>query len=233
NSFTALIQGAQEATHVLGNAARLSKIFITKSFYAYLLIFSTNLLGLDFPFLPRHGSLTALLALGIPAVIISVTIPPSNAGRDYLNNILKFALPAAVALAISAMVLQFVTDGILNLDVEQTRTLISLVIGFTSIGFMIEVVGFEGASWRNLQRPILTILFGAIMAAILVTTIFADWLRNFFDFRSLSAIEWLTVSLTVIAALTLQYIVSKNWPRIIRFLIAQPPDSEKVRGRKI
>ncbi|MFL2635848.1 MAG: HAD-IC family P-type ATPase [Tepidiformaceae bacterium] len=233
NSFTALIQGAQEATHVLGNAARLSKIFITKSFYAYLLIFSTNLLGLDFPFLPRHGSLTALLALGIPAVIISVTIPPSNAGRDYLNNILKFALPAAVALAISAMVLQFVTDGILKLDVEQTRTLISLVIGFTSIGFMIEVVGFEGASWRNLQRPILTILFGAIMAAILVTTIFADWLRNFFDFRSLSAIEWLTVSLTVIAALTLQYIVSKNWPRIIRFLIAQPPDSEKVRGRRI
>ena len=71
------------------------------------------------------------------------------------------------------------------------------------------------------------------MAAILVTTIFADWLRNFFDFRSLSAIEWLTVSLTVIAALTLQYIVSKNWPRIIRFLIAQPPDSEKVRGRRI
>ena len=193
NSFTALIQGTQEAAHVLGNAARLSKIFITKSFYAYLLIFSTNLLGLDFPFLPRHGSLTALLALGIPALIISITIPPSNAGHDYLNSILRFALPAAIALATSAMLLQFVTDGLLNLDIEQTRTLISLVIGFTSIGFMIEVVGFDGSSWRDLKRPLLTILFGTILGAILVTTVFTNWLREFFDFTSLSTIEWITV----------------------------------------
>ena len=231
NSFTALIQGTQEAAHVLGNAARLSKIFITKSFYAYLLIFSTNLLGLDFPFLPRHGSLTALLALGIPAIIISITIPPSNAGHDYLNSILRFALPAAIALATSAMLLQFVTDGLLNLDIEQTRTLISLVIGFTSIGFMIEVVGFDGSSWRDLKRPLLTILFGAILGAILVTTVFTNWLREFFDFTSLSTIEWITVFLTVVGTLTLQYLVTKNWSRIIRFVTAEPKETDKIRGR--
>jgi cation-transporting ATPase E len=233
NSFTALIQGTQEAAHVLGNATRLSKIFLTKSFYAYLLIFSTNLLGLDFPFLPRHGSLTALLALGIPAIIISITIPPSNAGHDYLNNILRFALPAAIALATSAMLLQFVTDGLLNLDIEQTRTLISLVIGFTSIGFMIEVVGFDGSSWRDLKRPLLTILFGAILGAILVATVFTNWLREFFDFTSLSTIEWIIISLTVAGTLTLQYVVTKNWSRIIRFITAEPKETDKIRGRVV
>ena len=86
DSFSALIRGAQEATFVLGNSARLSKLFVAKSVYAYLLIFATNLLGLEFPFLPRHGSLTAMLALGIPAIFISISIPPPQAGKDYLNE---------------------------------------------------------------------------------------------------------------------------------------------------
>ena len=98
DSFAALIRGAREATFVLGNSARLSKLFLAKSIYAYLLIFATNLLGLDFPFLPRHGSLTAMLALGIPAIFISISIPPAGAGKDYLHSVLRFALPPGVAL---------------------------------------------------------------------------------------------------------------------------------------
>jgi cation-transporting ATPase E len=66
DSFEALIRGVKEADSVLGNSARLSKLFIAKSFYIYLLIVATNMLGLSFPFLPRHGGLTSLLTLGIP-----------------------------------------------------------------------------------------------------------------------------------------------------------------------
>ena len=66
DSFAALIQGTREATFVLGNIGRLSKLFVTKSVYAFLLILATNMLGLDFPFLPRQGSVLSLLTLGIP-----------------------------------------------------------------------------------------------------------------------------------------------------------------------
>ncbi|MDZ7727557.1 MAG: HAD-IC family P-type ATPase [Dehalococcoidia bacterium] len=66
DSFEALIRGAKEATAVLGNAARLSKLFIAKSMYAFLLIVATNMLALDFPFLPRQGSITALRDAGHP-----------------------------------------------------------------------------------------------------------------------------------------------------------------------
>jgi hypothetical protein len=96
---------------------------------------------------------------------------------------------------------------------------------------MIEVVGFDGSSWRDLKRPLLTILFGAILGAILVTTVFTNWLREFFDFTSLSTIEWITVFLTVVGTLTLQYLVTKNWSRIIRFVTAEPKETDKIRGR--
>ncbi|WP_322796293.1 HAD-IC family P-type ATPase, partial [Tepidiforma sp.] len=139
DSFVALIRGAKEATAVLGNAARLSKLFIAKSLYAYLIIVATNMLGLDFPFLPRHGSLTALLTLGIPAVFISISVPPPDAGRDFTRNVLRWALPASVALAVAAIAVHLLTEGLLRRDIAEARTLVSLTMGITGLFFMVEV----------------------------------------------------------------------------------------------
>ena len=231
DSFSALIRGAQEATFVLGNSARLSKLFMAKSVYAYLLIFATSLLGLDFPFLPRHGSLTATLALGIPAVFISISIPPPKAGKDFLTNVLRFALPAGISLAIVAMIVQVFVEWAFNQGVEESRTLVSLVIGFTSIGFMIEVLGFEGASFRSLTRPVMTLFLGGLLGLALVLTVYTPWLRDFFDFTPINAGEWAIVGVGTAAALAGQYYVSHHWREIIAFLLATPGRKDRLRGR--
>ncbi|MXX18145.1 MAG: HAD-IC family P-type ATPase, partial [Dehalococcoidia bacterium] len=231
DSFSALIRGAQEATFVLGNSARLSKLFMAKSVYAYLLIFATSLLGLDFPFLPRHGSLTATLALGIPAVFISISIPPPQAGKDFLTNVLRFALPAGISLAIVAMIVQVFVEWAFNQGVEESRTLVSLVIGFTSIGFMIEVLGFQGASFRSLTRPVMTLFLGGLLGFLLVLTVYTPWLRDFFDFSPINAGEWAVVGVGTAAALAGQYYVSHHWREIIAFLLATPGRKDRLRGR--
>ena len=231
DSFSALIRGAQEATFVLGNSARLSKLFVAKSVYAYLLIFATNLLGLEFPFLPRHGSLTAMLALGIPAIFISISIPPPQAGKDYLTNVLRFALPAGISLAIVAMLVQVFVEWAFNQGTEESRTLVSLVIGFTSIGFMIEVLGFEGASFRSLTRPVMTLFLGGLLGFALVLTVYTPWLRDFFDFSPINAGEWAVVGVGTAAALAGQYYVSHHWREIIAFMLATPGKKDRLRGR--
>ena len=163
DSFEALIRGVKEATGVLGNAARLTKLFLAKSIYAFLLIVATNMLGLDFPFLPRQGSITALLSLGIPAVFISISVPPPGSGRDFTNNVLRFALPASGALAAAAIAVYLLTESLPGRGVEEARTLSSLTLGITGLFFMVEILGFEGASWRSLTRPVLTTFLGAIL----------------------------------------------------------------------
>ena len=233
DSFEALIRGAKEATAVLGNAARLSKLFIAKSLYAYLLIVATNMLRLDFPFLPRHGSLTALITLGIPAVFIAISIPPPGAGRDFTRNVLKWALPASLALAVSAIAVHLLTEGLLNRDIEEARTLVSLTMGITGLFFMVEVLGFEGASWRSLTRPVLSTLLGALLVAGFLLTVYTPALRRFFDFTEVHTGDWVIVISAVTAALVGQWLLSRYWERFLNVLIAKPGEKDKLRGRAV
>ncbi len=233
DSFEALIRGAKEATAVLGNAARLSKLFIAKSLYAYLIIVATNMLGLEFPFLPRHGSLTALLTLGIPAIFISISVPPPNAGRDFTRNVLSWALPASVALAVSAILVHLFTEGLLNRTIAEARTLVSLTMGITGLFFMVEVLGFHGASWRSLTRPVMTTLLGALLVAGFLFTIYTPSLREFFDFTEVHTGDWVIVLTAVAGALAGQYLLSRYWQEFLDILTAKPGKQDRLRGRAV
>ena len=233
DSFEALIRGTREATAVLGNAARLSKLFLAKSIYAYLIIVATNMLGLDFPFLPRHGSLTALLTLGIPAIFISISIPPPNSGRDFTRSVLQWALPASLALAAAAIIVHLLTEGLLDRSIEEARTLVSLTMGITGLFFMVEVLGFQGASWRSLTRPVMTTLLGALLVAGFLLTIYTPSLRDFFDFTEVHVGDWVIVLTAVAGALAGQYLLSRYWQQFLDLLTAAPRKSEGLRGRAV
>ncbi|HMS60420.1 MAG TPA: HAD-IC family P-type ATPase, partial [Tepidiformaceae bacterium] len=232
-SFTALIRGAKEATAVLGNTARLSKLFIAKSIYAFLLIVATNMLGLEFPFLPRQGSVTALLTLGIPAVFISISIPPPDAGRDFTRNVLRFALPAAASLAASAAIVHLLVEGLLGRSTEEARTLVSLTIGVVGVLYVLEVLGFEGASWRSLTRPVMTTLLAAALIGVLVLTVFVEPLRTFFDFTEVQLGDWILVAVASVAAIAGQFTLSRYWQQILDLLTAAPRKNEALRGRAV
>ncbi|MFN0095476.1 MAG: HAD-IC family P-type ATPase [Dehalococcoidia bacterium] len=231
DSFAALIKGAQEATFVLGNAARLSKLFLAKSLYAFLLIVATNMLRLDFPFLPRHGSLTALLTLGIPAVFIAISVPPPKAGRDFTRNVLRFALPASFSVAAAAVFVHLFVDGVLDRGIEEARTLVSLTVGVAGLFFMVEVLGFEGASFKSLTRPVMTTFLGALLVAGFLLTIYVDWLRKFFEFEPVSWDGWLIIGVAVAASLAGQWYLSRSWTRVLDFLVAKPSADQELRGR--
>jgi len=233
DSFAAFVYGTREARAVLGNAARLSKLFLTKSFYAFLIIVATNMLGLDFPFLPRHGSLTSLLTLGIPAVFISISVPPPDAGRDFTRNVLRFALPASLSLAAVAIVVYLIDRGILQRPLEEGRTLVSVTVGITGLFYMLEVLGFEGARWRRPVRPVLTIVLTAILLAGLVLTLEVSWLRQFFAFTPLDAPEWSVVIIASAIALAGQFLLTRYWQQVLNFLTAAPPPEKQPRGRQI
>ena len=219
--------------HNFGRAGPRSKLFIAKSIYAFLLIVATNMLGLEFPFLPRQGSVTALLTLGIPAVFISISIPPPDAGRDFTRNVLRFALPAAASLAASAAIVHLLVEGLLGRSTEEARTLVSLTIGVVGVLYVLEVLGFEGASWRSLTRPVMTTLLAAALIGVLVLTVFVEPLRTFFDFTEVQLGDWILVAVASVAAIAGQFTLSRYWQQILDLLTAAPRKNEALRGRAV
>ncbi len=231
DSFEALVKGSAIAQSVLGNASQLSKLFVTKSFYAFLIIFISNMMGLEFPFLPRHGSLTALFTLGVPAVFITLTRPPRSAGRDFLSSTMRFAIPASLALAVSAVAVHLLTEGILGRPVEDARTLVSTTIGIVGLAYMVEVIGYQGATRESLMRPVLVTFFGVALLGVFILTLYTPPLRSFFDFSPLSAAEWAIVIVAVAAAMTGKWVLSTYAAQIMRRLTGQAYEEAASRGR--
>ena len=230
DSFTALIQGTREATFVLGNTGRLSKLFVTKSVYAFLLILATNMLGLDFPFLPRQGSVMSLLTLGIPAVFISIGVPPRS-DLDFTRSVLRFALPAGFALAIATIVLQLLVEGVFDRSIEEARTLVLLTIVVTGLAYVVEVLGLEGFEWRRPTRAILTLALAAMLMGMLIVMMQTSWLRDFFELTEVTAAGWLVVLIAVAVALAGQFVFTRYWHELLDFAIANPRGEEIPRGR--
>ena len=233
DSFEALVQGSRIAQTVLGNCAQLSKLFVTKSVYAFLIIFMSNMMGLEFPFLPRHGSLTALFTLGVPAVFITLTTPPPGAGHNFIASTLRFALPAALALAISAVAVHLLTEGFLGREVEDSRTLVSSTIGIVGLGYMVEVIGFEGASRERLMRPALVTFFGIALLGIFILTLYTPALRSFFEFRPMSADEWAIVITASVAAFVGKYLIARFSGEAIRWFSGAAEEEAASRGRAV
>ena len=237
DSFKAFVSGTAEAQSVLGNSAQLSKLFITKSFYAFLIIIASDMLQLDFPFLPRHGSLTSLFTLGLPTMFIALTKPPPRAGADWTNTVLRFALPAAFALAAASVAVHLLTEGFLNRPIEDSRTLVSLTIAIVGIYFMVLVIGFDGITrdmrGRDLVRPLMTSCFGVALVGLFVLTLYTPPIRDFFDFVPVGVGEWGIVVPAVIMGIVGQYVLSRNWRRILAWIIKQPEAEELERGRAV
>ena len=233
DSFGALVQGTGVAQSVLGNASQLSKLFVTKSFYAFLIIFISNMMGLEFPFLPRHGSLTALFTLGVPAVFITLTRPPRATGHDFLSSTMRFAIPASLALAVAAVAVHLLTEGILGRPVEDARTLVSTTIGIVGLAYMVEVIGYQGATRDSLMRPALVTFFGLALLGVFILTLYTPPLRSFFDFSPLSAGEWAIIVAAVAVAMAGKWALSTYSAQIIRRLTGQRYEELASRGRAV
>jgi hypothetical protein len=117
--------------------------------------------------------------------------------------------------------------------VEDSRTLTSLTLGLTGLAFVVEVLGFEGASWRSLTRPFLSLVLGAVLLAGFLVTIYTPFLRGFFAFEPVKPTDWIIILTAVAGALIGQYVLSRYWQQILDFITGARPDGQVNRGRSL
>lgn len=171
NDFSVFPAVVAEGRRVIGNVERVANLFLTKTFYALILAVATGVVGVTYPFLPRHLTLISALTIGIPGFFLALAPNEARARTGFLGRVLRFAIPAGVVAALGTfggyLLAQVQTD---DLIVSQTTAVIVLfVVAFWVLGM--------------LARPYSTWRVGLVtaMAGLFVVALGLPAAREFFD----------------------------------------------------
>jgi magnesium-transporting ATPase (P-type) len=164
-----------EGRRILRNLRRVTKLFVSKAAFAAFLILSIGIAPVAYPLLPRHLTLGASLAIGIPAFFLALA-PSSGSFRldGFLRGVLQFAVPAGAAVGFGVLSGYLAALEVFNLSLVESRTVATTVM--VVVGWYL-ILALEG-SGRLRGAAVFTmclVLAGAYLAVLIV-----PFARDFF-----------------------------------------------------
>jgi cation-transporting ATPase E len=101
DSFAPLPAALREGQRIVGGMGDVLRLYLTRVLYVALLIASTAVVGVPFPFTPRQNALLTLLTVGIPTLLLAAWARPAAPVREGVTGpVLRFVLPAGGTIAL-------------------------------------------------------------------------------------------------------------------------------------
>ncbi|MBB5085217.1 HAD-IC family P-type ATPase [Nonomuraea endophytica] len=171
NRFATLPHVVAEGRRVLANIERVSNLFLTKTFYAIVLSLLVGVLGLMFPFEPRHSTLVNALTIGIPAFFLALAPSNERSRPGFVPRVLRFAVPAGVICA-AAVFFSFwaAHSGTSTLIQDRTTAVITL---FLTTWWVLVLVARPLLWWKIALIAAMAVLFAVSFALPLTRWFFA------------------------------------------------------------
>ncbi|MGH2671575.1 MAG: HAD-IC family P-type ATPase [Actinomycetota bacterium] len=192
STFDPLPSVVAEGRRVLGNIERTSNLYVTKTVYAMLLALGVGVVGLPFPFLPRHLTLIGALTIGIPSFFLALAPNDERARPGFLRRVLRFTIPAGTLAATATFLGYVLARDETGVSLAEARTTASMVLLW--IGFLIlSVIAAPLTTWRLMLVWAMPALFAVIVAVPATRGFFAlnpppllVWLAGF----GIAALVW-------------------------------------------
>jgi magnesium-transporting ATPase (P-type) len=164
-----------EGRRILRNLQRVTKLFVSKSMVAAFLILVIGISPTAYPLLPRHLTLVAMLAVGIPSFFLALSPSTGRVTFDgFLRGVSQFAVPAGTAVGFGLVAGYLTALQVVNLPLVQAQTVATTVMILVSLYLI--VVLETGTVRRSTAVVVLCVLLAlAYFAVLLVPS-----LRSFF-----------------------------------------------------
>ena len=149
NDFSVFPSVVAEGRRVIANVERVANLFLTKTFYALVLALAVGVVGLPFPFIPRHFTIISSLTIGIPGFFLALAPNARRARPNFLARVLRFAVPAGVVAATATLIAYGVTLGgdEAQASVEESRT-VAVIVLFIVAMWVLGILARPFNSWR-------------------------------------------------------------------------------------
>ncbi|MHB8741052.1 MAG: HAD-IC family P-type ATPase, partial [Coriobacteriia bacterium] len=171
NRFSTLPLVMAEGRRVIANAERVAKLFLTKSAWAMMLALLVALLGLPYPFLPRHITLAGSLTIGIPGFFLALMPNPLRYEPGFVERTLRFAVPAGAVIAATIVGMNLVA-GSIGIVPAHAQTLSTLVLTLVGLG-VITILEWPLSGWRTVVVSAMAAGLGLAFAVPFVRDFFA------------------------------------------------------------
>ena len=231
DSFATLPRVVDEGRKVINNVERVSNLFIAKAAYALLITAAIGIMGVSFPFLPRHLTLIGTFSIGVPGIFLALAPSTELVRPGFLRRILRFSIPAGAVAAICTMVVYEVARRASETSLIEARTVATMTL--LGLGLVILVVTSRPLRpWKIVLAVVMGLLYVVVMAA--------GGLREYFELDLPPAWLWgpvcaaVVVGGAVIVALP-RFVHSPRWFAYRRSsgtgLDSEQVDSEPVGAR--
>jgi cation-transporting P-type ATPase E len=164
-----------EGRRILRNLQRVTKLFVSKAAFAAFLILSVGITPTAYPLLPRHLTLGASLAIGIPAFFLALA---PSAGpfrlRGFLRGVFQFAVPAGAAVGFGVLSSYLAALEVFHLSLVEARTVAMTVM--VVVGWYL-IVALEGS---GKLRGAAVVTMCLVLAGAYVAVLLVPFARDFF-----------------------------------------------------
>ncbi len=168
--FDALPEVVAEGRRVVANIERVANLFVTKTVYAFALVIAVGVLGLVFPFRPRHLTLVGTVTIGVPAFFLALEQGAGRYRPGFLRRVLRFSIPAGLAAAAGTFCAYWLADQE-GATLQEARTIATMVLGAVGL-YVLRLVSGELTALR--RNVLLAVGAGFVLALGLPVT------RDFF-----------------------------------------------------
>jgi cation-transporting ATPase E len=113
DSFSALPPAFLEGQRIVNGMMDILRLFLTRATYFALLIIATSVIGIGFPYVPKHATLVMLFTVGIPTFALAAWARPGPVPRlSLIRSVTHFVFPAAFSTFIFGLLVYVIGFGL-------------------------------------------------------------------------------------------------------------------------
>ncbi|MEQ8717802.1 MAG: HAD-IC family P-type ATPase [Acidimicrobiales bacterium] len=172
NSFATLPRVLAEGRKVINNIERVANLFVAKATYALVLTAVIGIIGVSFPFLPRHLTLIGTFSIGLPGLFLALAPNVNLVETGFIRRVLKFSIPAGIIAATGTLIVYEFARRDTDVTLDEARTIATMtLLGF---GLMILITA---------SRPLVAWKLGLVLAMVASYALVMAWdfTRDYFE----------------------------------------------------